>query len=263
MSFAPVIPLDGLAGWAFLKRTRETQQAAFEKSPALTRETRAFAERIGAVRTAEDLVSDRALLKVALGAFGLQADLGSRFFIRQVLEQGTEPGALATRLSDKRYREMTEAFGFGRPGLPQTAKPGFAQKIIAAYQARSFEEAVGEASPDMRLALGLERDLTALASRDASEATRWYTLIGTPPLRQVFETAFGLPKAFGTLDVDRQVGILQERTRAAFGSDALSRFAEPGAREDLTRLFLARAQIAAGAQGQSSAQIALTLLGGR
>ena len=49
MSFQPVIPLAGIAGWRFLERTQAKQQAAFEKSAELKRDIAYFEEKIGAV----------------------------------------------------------------------------------------------------------------------------------------------------------------------------------------------------------------------
>ena len=264
MTYVPVVPLGGLAGWSFLQRTREAQQEAYASSAAVKRETEAFAERIGSVRSAEALVEDRALLKVALGAFGLSDDIGNRYFVRRILEEGTtERTALANKLTDKRYAKLAEAFGFDRPNGPRTAEPGFAARIVAAFEARGFEEAVGEQDPDMRLALNLERELGAIAAKPGSESTRWFTVMGNPPLRQVFETAFGLPTSFGTLDVDRQLEVFQDKALSAFGSGDAAQFADPGKREELTRLFLARAQIASGTIDRSSpAGTALALLTG-
>ena len=68
MSFQPVIPAGGYAGWTFLNRTREVQQSAFEASPQISRDVAAFEERIGSITSAEELVGDRQLLRVALGA---------------------------------------------------------------------------------------------------------------------------------------------------------------------------------------------------
>ncbi|MEM6565334.1 MAG: flagellar protein, partial [Pseudomonadota bacterium] len=66
--FTPVIPSTGLVGWRFLQRTYDTQFEAFSQSSQLTRATDYFAQNINGVSTAEDLVSDRRLLEVALGA---------------------------------------------------------------------------------------------------------------------------------------------------------------------------------------------------
>ena len=72
MNFTPVVPLGGLSGWALLSRTSERQTDLFNKSPQIVRDTEYFEQNIAKITTAEGLVSDRRLLRVALGAFGLQ-----------------------------------------------------------------------------------------------------------------------------------------------------------------------------------------------
>ena len=42
------------------------------------------------MKSAADLVADRRLLKVALGAFGLEGEIDKKAFIRKVLEEGTD-----------------------------------------------------------------------------------------------------------------------------------------------------------------------------
>lgn len=406
--FAPSVPFGGPAGYAFLQRTQARQQEALAQSPAVSRLTERFAERIGEVRTAQELVSDRQLREVALGAFGLSDDIDNVHYIRTILEQGTGEGSLASRLTDKRYAKMAEAFGFDRTGevelqsmllvhppatreealadvqgrtadrltlmltrelgeiatrdgtakidtgrvdgagdpitkrvpraltederwgailldtdlrqafeavldlpegyrdLPQAERiatvraaakaefgddtasrfrdagaaeafaaqviskvgppagaEGFAERIVGLYEERAFEAAVGEQNQSLRLALNLERELTALAEGGASERTKWFTVMGTPPLRQVFETAFGLPSSFGTLDVELQLTGFQDRASALFGSSDLSQFADPEAREQLTRRFLALSQIEQGFGGATTAAgTALAILTG-
>ena len=151
MSFAPVVPFGGVAGWTFLKRTLPSQRAAFEAAPANQRDEAYFREKIGKITTAEALVSDRRLLKVALGAFGLEADINNRYFIRKVLEEGTlNADALANKLANKQYEKLSAAFGFAL-GAASTQISGFADKILAQYDARQFETAVGAQNDDMRL----------------------------------------------------------------------------------------------------------------
>ncbi|MFC7702617.1 DUF1217 domain-containing protein [Plastorhodobacter daqingensis] len=200
-------------------------------------------------------------MRIALGAFGLQDDLNSKFFIKKVLEGGVEnPKSLANRLADKRYFEMASAFGFGGTGAAAVTENGFADKIIGLYQSRSFEVAVGESDENLRLALGLRRDLAALARKDASEDTKWFTIMGAAPLRKVFEVAFSLPKSFGTIDIDKQLETLKQKSRQAFGDASVSQFADPERIEALTRRFLLRADLAAVSQQFSGGSIALQLL---
>jgi hypothetical protein len=261
MTFQPVVPFTGLVGWTFLNRTLENQQDAFRKSPEIARDADYFRDRIGSLTSAEALVSDRRLLRVALGAFGLDEDIDNRFFIRKVLEDGTlDPEALSNKLADKRYREFSRAFGFGDFAIPLSQAPGFADRTVAAFETRQFEIAVGDADQNMRLALGLTRDLGEIAARPSADTTLWLTVLGSPSLRAVFETAFGLPTGFGAIDLDRQVEVLRARARQAFGADTVSQFADPEQLEALTRRFLLRADLQAGPSGVSGGAIALQLL---
>lgn len=261
MTFSPIIPSSGIAGWAFLKRTQNTQQEAFNKSPQLERDTAYFIKNIATAKTSDDLISDYRLLRVALGAYGLENDINSKHFIKTVLDGGTlDPNALANKLSDKRYFEFAKAFGFGDFDTPRTQLSDFGTTTAAAYQKKQFEVSVGLQDQNMRLALSLERELSATLKTKGSEDTKWYKVMGNPPLRKVFETAFGLPSSFGALDIDRQLHTLRDKANTYFKDSGVSQFSDPTKREELNRLFLARAQINAGSAALSSGSIALTLL---
>lgn len=261
MSFQPIVPVGGIAGWAFLRQTRDAQENAFSASAPVSRATEYFAERIGDVRSAADLVSDRRLLSVALGAFGLDADIDSGFFVRKVLEEGTSSEeALSNRLADKRYLALSEAFGFGDIPGGNAARPGFAEDLVRQYTERQFEAAIGRSNPDMRLVLGLERELADLAGRSLSNDGQWYTVMGTPPLRAVFEKALGFPASIGTLDVDRQLDLFKARAEERLGSSQIGVLASPEGREAITRRFLAVSEIAGGASPTTRGSAALAML---
>ncbi|TDX24880.1 DUF1217 domain-containing protein [Rhodovulum visakhapatnamense] len=443
MSFQPVLPLTGYAGWRFLERSMERQQDAFNKSPTTQKELDYFAKNIGKVTSADDLVSDYRLLKVALGAFGLQDEIGNKFFIKKVLTEGVDAeGALANKLADKSYYKLAEAFRFvssgaaaaaakddfandlslkiegagylavttpsgevaytrnaslkrnadgqivtaegytvassrdakllpgagngtdtggketafsgitipdfvetltvndkgevyghfegGRQGLllgrliltsfsdedalavlgadtteeikDQNATPadhetayfvvtqesgdpisgraledGFgsfkrgeaveaqetfdAASITAAFLTRSFEVAVGEQNEDMRLALNIDRELVTLAADDMSEDAKWFSIMGSGPMRSVFDMAFGLPDSFAALDLDRQLDVYKAKAKAMFGDASVSQFSGDEMRDKLIKMYMIRSEASTGA-GFSSGQIALRLLGG-
>ena len=261
MTYTPAIPLGGYAGWTFLKRTYDTQTRAFQASPELKRDEDYFRARIGGVKTAEQLVSDRRLLKVALGAYGLDGDINNKYFIRKVLEDGTlKDGALANRLADKQYKALSSGFGFGDYAVPRTQLSDFADKTLAAYKTRQFETAVGTQNNDMRLALNLERELPGLAGKKSPEATKWFTVMGNGPLRQVFETALGVPASIGSLDLDRQLDIFQTKAEAVFGNDGVSQFADPAKMDALVRRFLLQAEVATLSSAQSASAGALAMM---
>ncbi|WP_417601562.1 DUF1217 domain-containing protein [Pararhodobacter oceanensis] len=260
MSYQPVIPLDGFVGWRFLQRTLPNQSAAHASTPMAQRDEAYVRENIGAITSAQELVADRRMLRIALTAYGLAEDLPNRAYIEKVLESSTkEEGSFVNRLTDKRYHKLAEAFAFGDRLVPRTQLPSFADDLIAKFQNRSFEEAVGAQNDNMRMALALERDLSELAGQDSSESAKWFTILGTPSLRRVFETAFMLPSSFGTLDIDRQVDILQSRTERLTGSDSISQFTDPEAMNALTERFFLAGQVQA-IQAQSAGSSALSLL---
>lgn len=260
MTFQPFVPTGGLAGWRFLQSTAEVQRMAHAKSAMQQRDLAYFKENIGKVQTAEQLVSDYRLLAVALGAFGLDGDIGNKYLIRRVLEDGTfKPDALSNRLSDKRYRDLAKTFGFGDFPIPNTKLSDFADKIAARYRDQRFEADMGRTNDTMRLALNAKRELPQLAQSKGTNLTKWFTLMGTPPLRKVMETALGLPPAFAALPIDRQVETFQERAVAKFGTSDL---AELGQGEKLERLLDRYAALDTTGTGNNVSSPALLLLRG-
>ncbi|MEO1238620.1 MAG: DUF1217 domain-containing protein [Pseudomonadota bacterium] len=227
----------------------------------MQRDVTYFRENIGAVNTAADLVADRRLLTVALGAFGLDDDLPNKAFVQKVLEEGTlERDAFANKLADSRYASLSEAFGFDLTP-PNTALSTFADDIIEAFETRQFEIAVGNQNESMRLALGLGRELEEITARDLSEDALWFTIMGTPPLRAVFEAALNLPTSVGALDIDRQLEIFKSKAAQSFGESGVRQFTDPEKQEELLRRFFVGSELSIG--GSSSAirgSVALSLL---
>ncbi|MEM6466714.1 MAG: DUF1217 domain-containing protein [Pseudomonadota bacterium] len=261
MSFDPVTPLPGVAGLRFLERTAERQEANFLSAPQIQRDMAAFRDRIGSVLTAEELVNDRQLLRVALGAFGLDEELGKTAFLQKVLEEGTETqGAFATRFVDPRYREFAEAFGFGNALGPQTGQPGFVEQVLADYATRQYEIAVGKSEPNLRLALGFKREIAELALSPNADDAAWFNLLGSQPMRTVVEKALGLPTEFATLDIDRQKETLQDRALSLLGSTSLAVFTDPAAVNEVVDRFLLRAQVEEGPSGSTPGTAALSIL---
>ncbi len=261
MSFAPALPFSGYAGWVFLKRTAASQQAVLNAQPVMKRDEAYFRDKIGAINSAAELVADRRLLRVALGAFGLEGDINNKAFIRKVLEEGTlKEGTLANKLADKQYQNLSAAFGFGDFTRPRSKQSDFADKILAAYKTRAFEVAVGTRNGDLRLALNAERELADLGRKTtSSNDAKWFAVLGSPPLRQVFEKALGLPASLAQLDIDRQLEVMKEKAKSQLGTDQLADLAAPGGMEPLLRRFLIRSEAEA-YRSQFGATAALSLM---
>lgn len=257
MSFTPVVPFGGLTGWAFLKRTDTAQREAFSNSSLVSREVQYFQEKMPKALTSEQLVQDRRLLTVALGAFGLEEDINNKFFIQKIIDEGVvDPDSLANSLADQRYAEFSEAFN----DLTRFSDPAaFAKDISDRYVERSFERAVGEQNNDFRLALNLERTFEQLGTRDTANDTKWFSVMGTPPLRRVFETALRLPSSIGSIPIDDQLNIFKSRAENVFGTSDLSELSGPEKQTEIVRSFLLQSEISQGFS-ISSGQTALALL---
>ncbi len=260
MIFQAVIPFGGIVGLKFLERAADSQAANFAKDPVIARETEYFRANIAKAETAEDLVADYRMLRVALGAFGLDDDINKQFYIRKVLEEGTsDPGALANRLVDKRYEALSNAFGFGSVFGAKTKSTGFADRIIAAYQTRQYEISVGDKDQNLRLALGFRREIADIAASTITGDTKWLKVLGSPPLRRVFDVAFNLPTEFSRLDLDRQLEVLRARAGDLLGDSEITALSDAGNVEKVLHRFLARS--GTGATGQASgSSAALSLL---
>ncbi|SUZ32155.1 hypothetical protein ROE7235_01909 [Roseibaca ekhonensis] len=261
MSFQPFVPIGGLAGWAFLKRTQARQEASFANSPRMERVTQSFQRDFSAMRTVGDLVENLQALDVVLGAFGLQEDLENRAFIRKVISDGTsDRSALGNRLADKRYLALAREMAHLAPGGSGSAPEGLADRLISQYQTKEFEIAVGDSEETMRFSLAFERSLPEIAAGTRSDTARWFAVLGDPPTRRVVETALGLPKEFAALDIDDQIIRLQDAARNRFGTDSIAELAQPEMIETITRRFLLMDQLRASQAGMSGAAVALSLL---
>ncbi len=261
IGFQPIVPQTGLVGWRFLERTAETQRVAFEKSPELLRDLEYFKENVGDMTTAEDLVNDYRMLKVALGAFGLEDDLDKRAYVLKALVEGTDADdSFANRMVDTRYQEFSKAFGYGNLIGARVGQSDFAENVLDAYKVQKFEVAVGESDESMRLAMVFVREIGEFANADGADDSAWFEIMGNPPMRQIFETAFGLPTSIGLLDVDTQRDIFRDKCTKLFGDSSLAVFKEGENIDKMLRTFFIRKQISEGTGESVPGTTALTLL---
>ena len=62
--------------------------------------------------------------------------------------------------------------------------------------------------------------------------------MASPPLRQVFEGAFGFPSSFGSIDIDQQLVRLKARSEKTFGTSEVSELTDPEKLDTLRQRYL-------------------------
>ena len=106
----------------------------------------------------------------------------------------------------------------------------------------------------------LAREIGEFAASENADNSAWFKIMGNPPMRQIFETAFGLPNSFGLLDVGKQRDIFRDKARMIFGDSSLAIFKESENVDKMLRTFFVRKQISESIGSDVRGSTALTLL---
>lgn len=237
---APPPPGAGLAGFRGLARGLDAQQRAVAVSEGRSADMRHFTRRIGGALTAEALVADDRLMKVALNAFGLSGARPTADFLRRVLESDTaDADSFANRQPDGRWAAMAEAFGYGDGAGPQVGRFGFAEEIAARHAIHSHEAAVGARDETMRIALIFERTVATLSISGLGEDAAWDRALGHPAMAFAFQQALGLDGRFFDQTRGAQTQAVRDDLRERFGIRSMADFARPDRREAVLRPFFA------------------------
>ncbi|KIC22119.1 MULTISPECIES: DUF1217 domain-containing protein [unclassified Leisingera] len=196
-------------------------------------------DKLDSLSSATELVFDLSLFEASLDIFGLShRDSDFNVMIKTLDSDLSSEISYANLHHDNNMKAMAYAFSFNKGTEAQVYPDGFADEIADLYTTRQFEIAIGESDPNMRLALAFERELQAVVDEGGSENAHWYNIMGSPPLRTVFETALVLPSGFGQLDIERQLGEMKDRTQAAFGVTHPADLLEPDMLDQFRRRFL-------------------------
>lgn len=225
----------------------------------------AITDEIETIEGPSDVVLNFDVQEATLDFFGVGRgnNTDNLGFLQRVLGSDlSNPQSVAALSPDRRLLAFAEAFAFN-PGIAEQRYPdGFADFIIQQYQERQFEVAVGESDVNLRLALSLDRELTAIGSQAVSNDAKWFQILGSPPLREVFQTAFNLPPEFASVDIDRQLVDLKARASRVFGTDDVRQLSQAETLDEVRRRFLALSQINAQVTSPSAQSAALAILQG-
>ncbi|MBX9682625.1 MAG: DUF1217 domain-containing protein [Hyphomicrobium sp.] len=177
-------------------------------TPQVARETANYLEKIGKIKSVDDFMADKRVLRYAMTAFGLGDVAYATALVRRLLDGGVDSSdALANRFNDQRYRDFVSTFNFARYGTATTSFGRTQEGTVDRYQRQILEENVGESNPGARLALYFQRKAPNLTSS--------LGLLADAALLKVTQTALGLSPTTSNLSIDAQRALIDQKLSVA------------------------------------------------
>ncbi|MBU0726961.1 MAG: DUF1217 domain-containing protein [Alphaproteobacteria bacterium] len=196
--------LNAVTSFNMLQRNSAQQLDQFAKTAQIVREVEYFKKAIGKVTSVDDLMKDRRLLSVALSAFGMDEEINYPGRMKKVLESSKDdPSAIANRLADGRFREISQAFAFGDEGMAKLQDPKFIEEIAQKYVLNEFEKALGANNPALREATYFLRNI--------GNVTSPYEVLGDKVLRSVVTFTLNLPAQIAVQSIESQARLISSR----------------------------------------------------
>jgi hypothetical protein len=220
-----VIGVSTLLGIRIADATREARVTAIRDSAEHSRAIASFKERIGDVRSVDDLLADRDLYVFVMKAFDLEDRIFGKAMIRKILESDpARSDSLVRKLTDPRFLELHKGLGFASGGIGNNAvtDPGWQQDIINRYIERQFID--GQAAQSEKVGTILE------FRAKASTVKNWFDVLKDTGMAQFMRTALGLPEESVRLDIDRQAALFARKFD-------LEKLQDPAERTSLERLY--------------------------
>lgn len=94
-----------------------------------------------------------------------------------------------------------------------------------------------------------------------SANSQWFTVMGQQAMTDFMQTALGLPKEVGQMDIDQAVEVYKRKAKAVMGTDKPSEMIAAGKMDELVNLYLTRSQMKNfNSGGSSSSSVALLML---
>lgn len=176
----------------------------FESQPTTARDIAKFKEEIVNVRSVDDLMKNRTLLKVTLSAFQLESEINKYAMVEKMLSEDPEDDdSLVNQLVEPRWTKLAKAMH----GLTQD--PDFFQieanvnAILEGYKTNEFEKFEGTNAPGIREAMYFNR--VAGGVEEISQ------VLADKTLMQVIRVGLGLPESFQSLEYDQQKARLDKQ----------------------------------------------------
>lgn len=261
MTFQPVIPLSGVAGWNFLQSTYDKQLQVFSDSAQIKNDREYLEQTLSKPVSVDDLISDRRLLRVTLTAFGLAGEETKGGLVRKVLQDSQDPDStFLKRLNNPAYTEFANVFGTSNGSIALSSTK--ISEIANQFETASFEIAVGDVDGDQRISLNYQSSIADLVGETSSEDAILFRLLGSRPAQALLSTALNLPDSVQKLPIERQAEILKDALNRQIGVTDLNQLKEPETVNRLVRRYHAIRSAQNGPDISTPGAVALTLLTG-
>lgn len=182
---------------------RDAHMKMFEAQPTTARDIEKFKEEIVNVKSVDDLMSNRTLLKVTLSAFQLESEIDKTAFVRKMLtEDPDDKKSLVNRLVEPRWTKLSGAlYGLNSdPDFFKTEKN--VNAILEGYKTNEFEKFEGQNADGVREALYFKR--VAGGVEEVSQ------ILADKTLMHVVRVGLGLPESFQSLEYEQQKARLEK-----------------------------------------------------
>lgn len=180
------------------------QNGVTPDNPVLQQQTQDYLKQVVDVKSIDDFLNNDTVYTYAMKAFGLDAKLGDKTFMRKILEGGvSDPNSFANQQTDKNYAAFAAAFDFAAHGDEATTYSVPEEGTVDAYMRQTMEDEAGAQNPGVQLALYFQRK--------ASSITSAYDILADKALAKVVRTALRLPDSTAMLDIDKQASMIESK----------------------------------------------------
>ncbi|MBN9067867.1 MAG: DUF1217 domain-containing protein [Rhizobiales bacterium] len=180
------------------------QNGVTPDNPVLQQQTQDYLKQVVDVKSIDDFLNNDTVYTYAIKAFGLDAKLGDKTFMRKILEGGvSDPNSFANQQTDKNYAAFAAAFDFAAHGDEATTYSVPEEGTVDAYMRQTMEDEAGAQNPGVQLALYFQRK--------ASSITSAYDILADKALAKVVRTALRLPDSTAMLDIDKQASMIESK----------------------------------------------------
>jgi hypothetical protein len=175
----------------------------------ITADTKKYIEAISDARKLDDVLASKTITDYSLKAYGLDKEGLTTDQLRKILTSDLgDPKSYANSFKDSRYVDLAQSFNFDPSGVVKLSadsaqRPALRLSTENKYLLSVMEEKAGETSEGARLALYFLRQAPTL--------TTPLRLLADSAVLEVVKTALGLPSELSSLDVDKQVAIIEKK----------------------------------------------------